>query len=145
MDTEELKILCNNAKLKHVLMGAKLWNSLTSKFQIDIQGSQSKFKMEQECDGPLLFDFMRRRLNPSTTVGASKFKDEIDTKTLADFNCSVTDYNTWFEDIREKLLRKKRTDITSICARYSVHISLAPIKNLPTQLIQSTDTGYGTK
>lgn len=41
-DTDELDILRNNTKLKHVMMCAKLLNSLRSKFQIDIQGSQLK-------------------------------------------------------------------------------------------------------
>lgn len=108
-DTDELDILRNNAKLKHVMMGAKLWNSLTSKFQIDIQGSQSKFQKEQECDGPLLFDFIRRRVNPSTTVGASKLKDDIESKSLADFQGSVTAYNTWFEDTRDTIIKEEGT------------------------------------
>ena len=90
-DTDKLENLRNNIRLKHVMMGAKLWNSLTSKFQINIQGSKIKFQREQECDGSLLFDFIRRQVNPSTTVGASKLKDEIETKTLADFKHSVTD------------------------------------------------------
>ena len=108
-DTDALDDLRNGAKLKHVMMGAKMWNSLTSKFQIDIQGSQSKFQREQECDGPLLFDFIRRRVNPSTTVGASKYKDEIEAKTLADFKYSVLEYNTWFDDTREMIVKEEGT------------------------------------
>ena len=81
-------------QLKHVIMGAKLWNSLTSKFQIDIRVSQSKFKKEQKYDGPLLFYFIRRRVIPSTTARSSNLKDDIETKTLADFKYSVTNYNT---------------------------------------------------
>ena len=108
-DTDTLNSLRNTAKLKHVMMGAKLWNSLTSGFQIDIQNNQAKFQREQECDGPLLFDFIRRRVNPSTTVGASKLKDEIEAKTLADFKYSVTAYNTWFEDTRESIVKEEGT------------------------------------
>jgi len=33
--TDELDELSNTAKLKHVMMGSKIWNSFTSKFQID--------------------------------------------------------------------------------------------------------------
>ena len=105
--TDELDELRNTTKLKHVMMGSKIWNSLTSKFQIDIQGSRSQFQREQECDGPLLFDFIRRSINPSTTVGASKLKDDIEAKTLADFKFSVTAYNTWFEDTREKIVKEE--------------------------------------
>ena len=56
-DTATFDSLRNTSKLKHVMMGAKLWNSLTSGFQIDIQCYKAKFQREQKCDGPLLFDF----------------------------------------------------------------------------------------
>ena len=42
-NTDELKTLRNRRKLKHVIMGSKIWNRLTSEFQIDIQGSKDDF------------------------------------------------------------------------------------------------------
>ena len=48
-------------------------------------------------------------MKPSTTVGASKLKDKIETKTLADFNYSVTNFNTWFEDTREEIVKEEGT------------------------------------
>ena len=48
-------------------------------------------------------------MNPSTTVGASKLKNEIEAKTLADFKYSVTSYNTWFEDTMESIVKEEGT------------------------------------
>ena len=46
-------------------------------------------------------------MNPSTTVGTSKLKDEIETKTLADFKYSAIDYDTCFEDTRDKIVKEE--------------------------------------
>ena len=64
------------------MMGQMLWNSLSSAFQIDIMPHKQEFQRNQEYDGPLLWDYIRRRVKPSTTVGASKLKDEIERKTM---------------------------------------------------------------
>ena len=89
------------------MLGSKIWNSLTSSFQIDIQGSRDEFQRGEEYDGPLLWDFIRRRINPSTTVGASKMKDEMETKKLSDFGDDVIKFNTWFEDTRERITKEE--------------------------------------
>ena len=86
-------------------MGAKLWNSLTPEFQIEIMGSREEYEKSDETDGPLLWDFVRRRINPTTTIGASRLKDAIETKTLADFDHDVVKFNTWFCDTRDLNIR----------------------------------------
>jgi len=48
-------------------------------------------------------------VNPSTTVGALKLKDEIKAKTLANFKYSVTSYNTCFEGTRESIVKDEGT------------------------------------
>ena len=88
------------------MMSAKIWASLTSSYQIEVQGSLTEFQRQQEPDEPLLCDFIRRQIQPSTTVGASRLKDEIENKTLADFCRNVTRYTTWFEDTRKKIMRE---------------------------------------
>ena len=103
----ELETLRNRRRLKHVIMGAKIWNSLTSEFQIDIQGRKTEYQRGQEQDGPLLWDFIRRHVKPTTTVGASKLKDEIESKTVADFGFNVIDYNSWFQDTREEITKEE--------------------------------------
>ena len=85
----------------------KLWNSLTSSFQLDIIGGREEFGKANETDGVLLWDFIRRRVNPSTTVSASKLKDEIETRTLAEFDHAVIKYITWFSDTCENIVRKE--------------------------------------
>ena len=53
-DTNKLEKARNNRRLKHAMMGAKVWNSLTSQFQIDILGSKGEFERKEEYDEPLL-------------------------------------------------------------------------------------------
>ena len=97
----ELKEFRNRRRLKHVMMGQMLWNSLTSAFQIN------EFQRRQEHDSPLLWDYIRRRVKPSTTVGASKLKDDIEGKTLKDFDNDVTRYNSWLTDTRDQIIREE--------------------------------------
>ena len=97
----------NHRRLKHVMMGNKIWNSLTASFQIDIMGGKHEYERNDEFDGPLLWDYIRRRVNPSTTVGASRLKDDIETKQLSDFDHDVIKYNTWFCDTREEILKEE--------------------------------------
>ena len=78
IDDQTLEGLRNGRQLKHVMMGKKLWDSLSSTFKIVISGSKIDFMRGQEYDGPLLWDFIRRRINPTITVGASKLKDMMD-------------------------------------------------------------------
>ena len=103
----ELKEFRNRRRLKHVMMGQMLWNSLTSAFQIDIMPHKNEFQRGQEHDSPLLWDYIRRRVKPSTTVGASKLKDDIESKTLKDFDNDVTRYNSWFTDTRDQIIREE--------------------------------------
>ena len=42
-----------------------------------------------------------------TSVGTSIFKDELETKKLADFDNDVTTYNTWYEDTRDHTTKEK--------------------------------------
>jgi len=65
----------------------------------------AEFKCGGEYDCSLLWDFLCRRVNPSTTVGASKLSEELETKKVATFDHDVIRYNTWFEDIRSKIIR----------------------------------------
>ena len=68
---------------------------------------KQEFQRNQEYDGPLLWDYIRRRVKPSTTVGASKLKDEIERKTIKDFGNDVTKYNSWFVDTRAQIVREE--------------------------------------
>ena len=86
------------------MLGNKLWNSLTTDFQLELTVNKSNFVKEGEFDGALLWDFIRRRVNPTTTVGASKMKEELERTTLAKFNGDVVLYNTWFEDKRSQII-----------------------------------------
>jgi len=107
IDDDTLNTARDRDKLKHVTMGKMLWNSLTSEFQVDIIGSKEEFKIESEFDGPLLWDFMKHRVKPTTKVGASKLKEDIKKKELQDFGDNVTILNTWFGDTRRAIIGKE--------------------------------------
>ena len=81
--------------------------SLTSDFKIEIQGDQEDYKQAQEYDGPKLWDYIRRRVNPTTTVGASKLKDLIESAKLSDFSNNVIKFNTWFDDARKSIIKEE--------------------------------------
>ena len=102
-DKVTLDKLRNAQRLKHVILGHQLWNSLSSAFKAEIIGSKKEFQRGQEYDGLLLWDFIRRRINLTTTFGASKLKDEIESTTPAQFDNNIIRYNTWFKDTREFL------------------------------------------
>ena len=107
IDTASLNKLRNIQKLKHVMLGHQLWNSISSAFKVEIIGSKKEFSRGQEYDGVLLWDFIRRRINPTTTVGASKLKDEIESHTPAMFDNDIIKYNTWFEDTRTAIIKEE--------------------------------------
>jgi len=105
-----LKDARNLIKLKHIMMGTKIWNSLSSKFKIEISGSKQELKKYQEYVGPLLWDFTWRVINPMTTVSASILKDDPDSKTAANFGHNIITYNTWFDDTRESIIEEDGKD-----------------------------------
>ena len=106
-DKAALDKLRHGQRLKHVMLGHQLWNSLSSTFKVEIIGSKEEFKRGQEYDGVLLWDFIRRRINPNTTVGASKLKDDIESTTPASFDNDIIRYNTWFEDTRKAIIKEE--------------------------------------
>ena len=67
-DDDSLNKARNQAKIKHVIMGKKIWSSLTAEFQIEIMGKEDEFtiKGSDDYDGPMLWDFIKRRVKPST-------------------------------------------------------------------------------
>jgi len=106
-DTSELQALRNAQQLKHVMMGNKLWESLSSAFKTDISGSKSEYQRCQENDRPLLWDFICRRINPATAVEASKLKDDIKGTKVSAFDNNIVKYNTWLDDTREFIIKKE--------------------------------------
>ena len=104
---DELDKERHKRRLKHVMMGQQIWNSLSSAFQIEMMPHKSEFQRNREYDGPLMWDFIRRRVKPSTTVGASKLKDDLEKKTINDFGNDVVKYNSWFVDTRAQIIREE--------------------------------------
>ena len=88
------------------MMGKNIWSSLTSSYKIEISGKVSEFERSGEYDGVLLWEFIRRRVNPTMTVGASNLKAEIERATLADHENNVVTFNIWFDDTRTKIIKE---------------------------------------
>ena len=75
--------------MKSIILGQKIWDSLTSEVQAKIITDASDFDNDEEYDGVLLWEYLQRTIKPSTKVGAANLKSEIETKTLASFNHNV--------------------------------------------------------
>ena len=109
-NTADLSALRHQRQLRHIIMGNKIWKSLDPAVWIEYSGNCSQFKRGGEYDGPLLWDFIRRRVNPSTTVGASKLKEELETTKLSKFGDDIVSYNTWFDEMRTMIIRDEGED-----------------------------------
>ena len=103
----ELTKARNMMQMKHIIMGKKIWDSLTSKFQIDIIGSEHKYTLEEEIDGPMLWCFIKRYCKPSTKVGAAKLKGMIEKAKMSDHKGDVKAFNTWFESTRDAIIAEE--------------------------------------
>ena len=100
VDTAELTDQRELSRMKSIILGRKVWDSLTSEFQAEIITDAADFEKEEEYDGVLLWEYLRRTIKPSTKVGAANLKSDIETKTLANFEHNVLKYNLWFTDTR---------------------------------------------
>ena len=103
----ELTMARNMMQMKHIIMGKKIWDSLTSKFQIDIIGSEHKYTLNEEIDGPMLWCFIKRYCKPSTKVGAAKLKGMIEKAKISDHKGDVKAFNTWFESTRDAIIAEE--------------------------------------
>ena len=107
-DNAALSKVRNFLRLKHVMFGSLLWNSLTSSFQLEIVGQdEENFRQGNEYDGVKLWHFIRAHVNPSTTTGASGFKDEIESATMSSFKDDIKAFNTWFDDKRKAIIKEE--------------------------------------
>ena len=100
--------LRNRYKLKHAMLGSIIWDSLTSDFQLEIIGDEEDFNRVEEYDGVDLWHYIlnqSNQSNPSTTTGASTFKDEIESKKMANFGDDVKAYHTWIADTRTSIIK----------------------------------------
>ena len=105
MNTAELDVVRNELKLKHAMLGAMIWDSLTAKYQLELVGDEDEYKVGDEFDGVKLWSHIRSLVNPSTTIGASNLKDSLESKKLVDFEGhNVKKYSIWFKDTRAEII-----------------------------------------
>ena len=89
----ELDAVRNARKMKHVMIGQVIWNSLDPDFQIEMMNDKEKYMVNENMDGVLLWDHMVTHVNPSTKVSVANLKDEIESGTLNDHGQDVKMYN----------------------------------------------------
>ena len=58
-DSAVLYWMRNKYKLKHAMLGAMIWDSMTSDFQLEIIGDDKAFKSGEEYNGVALWYFIR--------------------------------------------------------------------------------------
>ena len=100
--------------------------------------------MENEYDGVLIWDYLRRSIKPSTRVGASKLKGEIENITIDKFNNDLSKFDTWFKDTKAEV--KGYND--NLCQLFCIYLTskqedfLKAIKEMDRLWIQGnlTDT-----
>ena len=78
---------------------------LTVIYQLEILGDEDQYMQDGGFDGIKRCNYIRATVNPKTTTGASECKDEIELQTIDDFEHNVKNYNTWFNDTRNEILK----------------------------------------
>lgn len=84
-----------------------IWNSLTSKFQLELLGQELEFSQNNEYDSVELWDHIRTEVNLSTKVGACALKEEKESKILQHFGMDVKSYNIWIMDTKNREMRQE--------------------------------------
>jgi hypothetical protein len=96
----------NTRRLKHVMLGKLLWNSLTADFQLELLSHEKKYKVDDNIDRVLLWQFIVDLVNPSTKVSVANLKDKIEAAKLSNFEHDVNKFNTWFSDKRNLIVKE---------------------------------------
>ena len=103
-DKAALEKVRNKYRLKHVILGKKVWNTLISAYKAELSSDAHLFTRKGNTDGVLLLNHIMKDVKPSTTVGLNNLKDELETKKLVDFpNECVKAYNKWFTNKRDEI------------------------------------------
>ena len=117
-NTARLEALRNKRRLKHVMKGKHIWLILTSAYKTEISGKVIEFEQSGEHDGVLLWDFIRRTINPNMIVGALDYKAEIEKVTLTGHENNVVKFNTWFDDAKTKSITEEGDGTMSTFANF---------------------------
>ena len=68
--------------------------TLTYFYNIELAGKAAEFKRSGDYNGILLWEFIRKRVNPTTATGASKYKGVIKKADLATFDNGIEKFST---------------------------------------------------
>eukprot|EP00957_Ditylum_brightwellii_P161774 12317161-Ditylum_brightwellii.AAC.1 len=89
--TNDLTLIAprNQRRLKHMMFGLLLWNSLTPKFQLEILTEETLFKKGDNYDGLLLWHRIVEKVNLTTNVSVANLKDKLENTKLDDFGQDI--------------------------------------------------------
>eukprot|EP00957_Ditylum_brightwellii_P208624 15358283-Ditylum_brightwellii.AAC.1 len=93
-------------KLRQAMFGKMLWNSIATKYQLDLLTKESLFKRKGNHNGLLLWHHIMERVNPSTKVTVVNLKDEFEGATLDNFRHNIKKFNLWFKDKRTMIVKE---------------------------------------
>eukprot|EP00957_Ditylum_brightwellii_P203199 15333623-Ditylum_brightwellii.AAC.1 len=105
-DTPALEAARNQRKLKHVILGNMIWDSLMSKFQIELMAKEINFKQGDNFDRALLWHQIVTQVNPSIKAAIENLKDELEMTKMDNFGHYVRKFNTWFSNQRNMIVRE---------------------------------------
>ena len=82
----------------------KNWDSLNSKFQINVIGSNKEFKLGNEYGCMMIWYYIKRHIKPITRVIVAELYGYIESTRLTNFGDNIVKFNTWLEDTRKAII-----------------------------------------
>eukprot|EP00957_Ditylum_brightwellii_P112166 8552012-Ditylum_brightwellii.AAC.1 len=90
-----LNAMRNQKKLKHIMLGNMIWDSLTSDFQIKLMAEETSFKQGNDFDSALLWSHIVNHVNPLTKASIGNPKEKLESAKMDDFGQDMKKFNTW--------------------------------------------------
>ena len=110
-DTSALNLLRNKSKIKHIMLGSMIWDSLTFDSQLEIIGDDEVFKKGEDYDDVAIWHYIRNYVIPSMTTGTSAFKDGIEPNKVANFGNNLKSCHTWIADARTVIIKDEGEEL----------------------------------
>eukprot|EP00957_Ditylum_brightwellii_P200052 15250627-Ditylum_brightwellii.AAC.1 len=86
--------------------GSTTTSNLMPKFQLEMLAEEMLFKKEDDYDGLLLWCLIVEKVIPITNVSVTNLKDKLENTKLDDFGQGIKEFNTWFADKRNAIIRE---------------------------------------
>eukprot|EP00957_Ditylum_brightwellii_P164021 12488301-Ditylum_brightwellii.AAC.1 len=141
----------NQRRLKHMMLGPILWNSLTPKFQLEMLMEEISLKKGDSYNGLLLWCLIVEKVNLTTNISIVNLTDKLKNAKLDDFGQDIKEFNTWFANKRNTIIREvgkggfteyKRCLFKIYCAAENKEFMLAIIQERRDWMMGKQKAGY---